>query len=127
MTGPFTWSGRVSGRRADLVVGGQLSDPGAVEQPAQDQYRLPVAARRPGSGPCPETSAFGVQQTGHEQHGVLGYGQCGGVCDTHGGAGPWCEVLCEKSTSYRGSALSRCITTPSACPHTTYQAIALLS
>ena len=26
---------------------------------------------------------------------------------------PWCEVLCEKSTSYRGSALFRCTTTRS--------------
>ena len=53
----------VAGRPADLVVDGQLGDPGAVEQPAQDQDRLPVTAQRPGSGPGPEPPAFGVQQS----------------------------------------------------------------
>lgn len=79
----------VSGRAAELVVDGELGDPGAVEQPAQHQDRLPVAAQRPGSGSGPESSPFGVQETGEEQHGVLAYGQGGGVCDTHGAQDPY--------------------------------------
>jgi hypothetical protein len=66
-----------------------LGDPGAVEQPAQHQDRLPVAAQHPCSGPGPEPSPFGVQETGQEQHGVFTYGQGGGVCDTHSCAGPY--------------------------------------
>ena len=31
---------------------------------------------------------LGVQQTGQEQHAVLGHVQDGGVCDTHSGAEP---------------------------------------
>jgi hypothetical protein len=55
-----------AGRSADHVVGGQSGDPDAVEQPAQEQDRLPVAAQGAGSGSGIETSALRVQQTGHE-------------------------------------------------------------
>jgi len=40
----------VGRRAADLVVGGQLGQPGAVTEPAQYQHHLPVAAHRPPPG-----------------------------------------------------------------------------
>jgi hypothetical protein len=101
----------VTGRPADLVVDGELGDPGGVEQPTQHQDRLPVAAQRPSSGPGTPAAPFGVQQPGQEQYGVFADGQGGAVCDTHGDAGPVFEVFCERTTSYRGSASFRCTTT----------------
>jgi hypothetical protein len=79
----------VPGRAAERVVDGQLDDPGTVQQPAQHQNRLPIAAQRPGFGPGPEASPLSVQETGQEQHGLLAYGQGGGVCDTHDAQDPY--------------------------------------
>src|SRR5690606_21801781 len=101
---------------ADLVVPDQLADPGAVEEPAQDQHRLLEAAQHPAapSGATPE--AFGVKQTGQVQRGLLAYGQRGGVCDTHGRAQGSYEVDLGKTIFiYRSSASFCCTSTGSAC------------
>ena len=50
----------VAGRPADLVVDGQLDDPGAVEQPAQDQDR--VGGSSPASGCRPWSRGVGVRR-----------------------------------------------------------------
>jgi hypothetical protein len=74
----------VGRRGADPVVGGQLGQPGAVEEPAQDQHRLAVAAQRPPPASGASAPALGGQQAGHEQHGGLPDREHGGVADRIG-------------------------------------------
>jgi hypothetical protein len=71
----------VGRRAADGVVGGQLRQPGAVEQPAQHQHGLPVAAQRSALGPGATSAPVGGQQRRHELHGVLIDREHGGVDD----------------------------------------------
>jgi hypothetical protein len=78
----------VGGGAADRVVDGQLLDPSAVQEPADDQDRLLEAAQGPGAAAGAAPQAFTAQQAGHEQHGLLAHGQGGGVRDTHSDAGP---------------------------------------
>jgi hypothetical protein len=103
----------IPGRHADAVVESQLLDLGAVEQPTQHQDRLLETAQRPRSGAGPEPLPFGVQQPGHEHHGVVAYGQGRGVCDGSTGAGPLLKLIFGRTTSYRGSASFRCTATGS--------------
>jgi hypothetical protein len=49
----------VGRRGADPVVDGQLGQPGAVEEPAQHQHRLPIAAQRPPPTSGAAAAAFG--------------------------------------------------------------------
>ena len=73
------------GRRvADGVVGGQLGQSGAVEEPAQHQDCLPVAAQRPLPATGASSPAFGGQQARHELHRLLGDREHGGVGDRIG-------------------------------------------
>jgi hypothetical protein len=74
----------VGHRAADPVVGGQLSQPGAVEKPAQHQHRLPVAAQRPPPAAGASTPPLSGQQARHEVHGLLGDRKHGGVADRIG-------------------------------------------
>src|SRR3954462_3916668 len=106
----------VDGRGADRVVGGQLGQPGAVDEPAQDQHRLPVAAQRAASGAGAASAAFGGQQAGHEQHGLVGSGKDGGVGDRIGHGRTSVETTSvEGRPSYRGPASVRVIPPSSAC------------
>jgi hypothetical protein len=81
----------VGGRQADVVARGQLGHAGVIEQPAQYQHGLLVSAQRAGVLAGTSADPLGVQQTGQEQHAVLGHVEHSGVCDTHGGAEPHCR------------------------------------
>jgi hypothetical protein len=74
----------VGRRGADPIVGGQLGQPAAVEKPAQDEHRLPVAAQRPTSAAGAASPPLGGQQARHEADGLLGDRKHGGVGDRIG-------------------------------------------
>jgi hypothetical protein len=73
-------------RPANPVVSGELGQSGAVDEPAQDQHRLPIAAQRPPPISRTSATALGGQETGHEQHGGLPDREHGGVTDRIGHA-----------------------------------------
>jgi len=52
----------VGGGGRDAVVPGELGDPGAVDEPAQHQHRLPEDAQRTGAPASAEPLAMGAQQ-----------------------------------------------------------------
>jgi hypothetical protein len=54
----------VGGAAGDRVVGGELGQAGAVEEPAQDEYRLREAAQRPGALVGAQIAASEMQQAG---------------------------------------------------------------
>ncbi|MDQ0946139.1 hypothetical protein QFZ24_000062 [Streptomyces phaeochromogenes] len=54
----------VGGRGRDAVVAGELGDTRAVDEPAQDQYRLLEDAQGPGAFAGPEPLAVAAQQPG---------------------------------------------------------------
>lgn len=72
----------VDGLGADGVVGGELGDASAVDEPAQDQHRLGEAAQRPAAPAGAAPAPLGVQQAGQEQHRLPPHVERGGVCDT---------------------------------------------
>jgi hypothetical protein len=72
----------------ELVVHRELSDPGAVEEPAQHQHRVLVAAQHAPPLPCPAHGALTSKETGQERDGGLLDREHGGVADRIGHAGP---------------------------------------
>jgi hypothetical protein len=52
-----------------MVVAGELGDPGGVEEPAQHQDGLPVAAQRAPTTPGPAPGSLAGQQAGQERDG----------------------------------------------------------
>ena len=59
----------------------ELGQPGPVEEPAQDQHRLAVAAQRPPTAAGAAPGPLGGQQPRHEQHDLRPDGKHGGVAD----------------------------------------------
>src|SRR3954447_19835401 len=58
--------------------------PLAIEEPAQHQYRLPVATQCPPTASSTSATALGGQQAGNEQHGGLPDREHGGETDRIG-------------------------------------------
>jgi hypothetical protein len=102
----------VGRRAADPIVGGQLGQPGAVEKPAQQKQRLPVAAQRTPTPAGATTSPFGGQQGRHEQHGLVGCGEHGGVGDRIGHGRTSVMDICERTSLLPGSCV--CLGHPAA-------------
>lgn len=79
----------IRGGHGDGIVPGQSRHPGVVQEPAQHQNRLLVGPQRTPSGASSPPHTLRMQQTGQEQHSVLGYLQDSGVFDTHQARNPY--------------------------------------
>jgi hypothetical protein len=89
----------VGGGAAELVVGCELRDPGAVEEPAQHQHSVAVAAQHASALPRPASGAFTSENAGQERDGGLPDREHGGVADRIGHAGPRQESIFGRTAS----------------------------
>src|SRR5690606_2537648 len=78
----------VGGRAADVVVDGELGDPGRVVQPAQEQHRLVPGIQRSTPTAGTDLQSMARQQVGDEPRGRARDRQHSGVDDMIGHAGP---------------------------------------
>src|SRR5690606_20662330 len=76
------------GRAADVVVDGELGDPGRVVQPAQEQHRLVPGIQRSTPTAGTDLQSMARQQVGDEPRGRARDRQHSGVDDMIGHAGP---------------------------------------
>jgi hypothetical protein len=65
----------------NMTDAGHPRQPGAVDEPAQHQHRLPIAAQRSTPPPGTASALLSDKRAGHEQHGLLGDRKHGGVGD----------------------------------------------
>lgn len=115
----------VAGRDTDLVVGGELPHPGAVEKPAQHQDRLIAGGYGTGAGPGSPPRALSDQKPGQEVHGVLARRQHGGVSDTHRRRRTLMKLICRRTTFIPGFCVFSTYPRPSGAART-FQTSAML-